>query len=158
MANLFTTIVPTKKRLNGQHKVRIAVSHNSATRYISTDIIIDSESEFKNGKIVKRADKELLNARLKRIYDMYYERYIKIEYANSLTCTQLIKMITNPMAGEQCRTFEDVVEEFLAQIDEEDRNKTYKLYKLAANRFLQFAGKGSLMEHITPVRINNYLR
>lgn len=157
MANLFTTIVPTKKLLSGQHKVRIAVSHNSATRYISTDIIIDSESEFKNGKIVKRADKDLLNARLKRIYDMYYERYMKIEYANHLTCSQLIKLITNPIAGEQHRTFEDVVEEFLSQIDETDRSKTHKLYKLAANRFLQFTGTGSLMEHITPVRINNYL-
>lgn len=88
---------------------------------------------------------------------MYYERCMKIEYANSLTCTQLIKMLTNQMSGEQCRKFEDVVDEFLSQIDEEDRTKTYKLYKLAANRFLQFTGKGSLMEHITPVRINNYL-
>lgn len=157
MANLFTTIVPTKKLLNGQHKVRIAVSHNSTTRYISTNIIIDSESEFKNGKIVKRADKDLLNARIKRIYDMYYERYMKIEYANHLTCSQLIKLITSPMAGEQHRTFEDVVDEFLSQIDETDRGKTHKLYKLAANRFLQFTGTGSLMEHITPVRINNYL-
>lgn len=157
MANLFITIVPTKKMLNGKHKVRIAVSHNLATRYIPTNIIIDAENEFKNGKVVKRPDKDILNARLKKIYDMYYERCIKIEYANTLTCTQLIKMITKPITGERNRKFEDIVEEFLSQIDEEDRTKTYKLYKLAANRFLQFTGPNSLMEHITPVRINNYL-
>ena len=157
MANLFITIVPTKKMLNGKHKVRIAVSHNLATRYIPTNIIIDAENEFKNGKVVKRPDKDILNARLKKIYDMYYERCMKIEYANTLTCTQLIKMITKPITGERNRKFEDIVEEFLSQIDEEDRTKTYKLYKLAANRFLQFTGPNSLMEHITPVRINNYL-
>lgn len=143
--------------LNGKHKVRIAVSHNLATRYIPTNIIIDAENEFKNGKVVKRPDKDILNARLKKIYDMYYERCMKIEYANTLTCTQLIKMITKPITGERNRKFEDIVEEFLSQIDEEDRTKTYKLYKLAANRFLQFTGPNSLMEHITPVRINNYL-
>ena len=143
--------------LNGQHKVRIAISHNLATRYIPTNIIIDAENEFKNGKVVKRPDKDILNARLKKIYDMYYERCMKIEYANTLTCTQLIKMITKPITGERNRKFEDIVEEFLSQIDEEDRTKTYKLYKLAANRFLQFTGPSSLMEHITPVRINNYL-
>ena len=66
-------------------------------------------------------------------------------------------MITKPITGERNRKFEDIVEEFLSQIDEEDRTKTYKLYKLAANRFLQFTGPSSLMEHITPVRINNYL-
>ena len=91
MANLFITIVPTKKMLNGKHKVRIAVSHNLATRYIPTNIILDAENEFKNGKVVKRPDKDILNARLKKIYDMYYERCMKIEYANTLTCTQLIK-------------------------------------------------------------------
>lgn len=143
--------------LNGKHKVRIAVSHNLATRYIPTNIIIDAENEFKNGKVVKRPDKDILNARLKKIYDMYYERCMKIEYANTLTCTQLIKMITKAITGERNRKFEDIVEEFLSQIDEEDRTKTYKLYKLAANRFLQFTGPNSLMEHITPVRINNYL-
>lgn len=157
MANLFITIVPTKVLTNGQHKIRIAVSHNWDTRYIPTNIVIDSVNEFKNGKIVKRPDKELLNAKLKRIYDTYYERLESIEYADSLTCTQLVKMITSPVTGEQHRKFEDVVEEFLSQIDEEDRSKTYKLYKLAAKHFIQFTGPGALMEHITPIRINNYL-
>ena len=157
MANLFITIVPTKVLTNGQHKIRIAVSHNWDTRYIPTNIVIDSVNEFKNGKIVKRPDKELLNAKLKRIYDTYYERLESIEYADSLTCTQLVKMITSPVTGEQHRKFEDVVEEFLSQIDEEDRSKTYKLYKLAAKHFIQFTGPGALMEHITPIRINSYL-
>lgn len=157
MANLFITIVPTKVLANGQHKIRIAVSHNWDTRYIPTSIVIDSLNEFKNGKIVKRSDKELLNAKLKRIYDTYYERCESIEYVDSLTCTQLVKIITNPINGEQHRKFEDIVEEFLSQIDEVDREKTHKLYKLAAKHFIRFTGPSTLMEHITPIRINNYL-
>ena len=157
MANLFITIVPTKVLANGQHKIRIAVSHNWDTRYIPTSIVIDSLNEFKNGKIVKRSDKELLNAKLKRIYDTYYERCESIEYADSLTCTQLVKIITSPINGEQHRKSEDIVEEFLSQIDEDDREKTHKLYKLAAKHFIRFTGPGALMEHITPIRINNYL-
>lgn len=157
MANLFITIVPTKVLANGQHKIRIAVSHNWDTRYIPTSIVIDSLNEFKNGKIVKRSDKELLNAKLKRIYDTYYERCESIEYADSLTCTQLVKIITSPINGEQHRKFEDIVEEFLSQIDEDDREKTHKLYKLAAKHFIRFTGPGALMEQITPIRINNYL-
>ena len=157
MANLFITIVPTKVLANGQHKIRIAVSHNWDTRYIPTSIVIDSLNEFKNGKIVERSDKELLNAKLKRIYDTYYERCESIEYADSLTCTQLVKIITSPINGEQHRKFEDIVEEFLSQIDEDDREKTHKLYKLAAKHFIRFTGPGALMEHITPIRINNYL-
>lgn len=46
--------------------MRVMVSHNGQTRYIPTDIIIDSISEFKEGRVVKRPDKDILNLRLKK--------------------------------------------------------------------------------------------
>lgn len=156
MANFSLVIVPAKAMAGGKHKVRVMVSHNSQTRYILTDIIIDSESEFKEGRVVKRADKDILNLQLKKIFDKYFERYMELEFSNCLTCSQLVRLITDD-GRDKCQTFEDVVEEYLSQIDEEDRGKTYKLYRLAANRYIQFAGAGAPMEHITPIRINNYI-
>nr|WP_303012663.1 phage integrase SAM-like domain-containing protein [uncultured Bacteroides sp.] len=88
---------------------------------------------------------------------MYFKRYMELEYTDSLTCAQLVKMITTPRTGEKHRKFEDVVDECLSQIDEVNRTATYKLYKLGTNKFLQFVGLGSLMEHITPIRINQYI-
>lgn len=58
--------MPTKVLVGGKHKVRVMVSHNEQTRYILTNIIIDSEAEFKEGRIVKRSDKDILNLRLKK--------------------------------------------------------------------------------------------
>ena len=156
MANFSLVIVPAKAMAGGKHKVRVMVSHNSQTRYILTDIIIDSESEFKEGRVVKRADKDILNLQLKKIFDKYFERYMELEFSNCLTCSQLVRLITDD-GRDKCQTFEDVVDEYLSQIDEEDRGKTYKLYRLAANRYIQFAGAGAPMEHITPIRINNYI-
>lgn len=156
MANFSLVIVPAKAMAGGKHKVRVMVSHNSQTRYILTDIIIDSETEFKEGRVVKRPDKDVLNLRLKRICDKYFERYMELEFSNCLSCSQLVRLITDD-GRDKCRTFEDVVDEYLSQIDEEDRGKTYKLYRLAADRYLRFAGTGAPMEHITPIRINNYI-
>ncbi|MCS2366471.1 site-specific integrase [Bacteroides caccae] len=157
MATFSVVILPAKKMANDKHKIRIMVSHNSQTRYIVTDIVIDSTSEFKNGKVIRRPDKDMLNIQIKKLCDMYFERYMKLEYADSLTCTQLIKMLSNPLTGERHRKFEDVVDEFLSQIDEEEREKTHKLYSLATKKFMQFVGIGSMMEHITPIRINQYI-
>lgn len=157
MASLFITIVPNLKLKNGTHTVRIAVTHSGQTRYIPTEVTINSESEFKNGRIVKRPDKDILNVKLKRALNLYEERCLNIPYINSLTCTQLIKMLKAPTLGERHRQFEDVATEFLSQIDESNRTKTYKLYKLAADRFLSYTGPGTLMEHITPVRMNQYI-
>lgn len=156
MANFSLVIVPAKVMAGGKHKVRVMVSHNGQTRYILTDIIIDSEAEFKNGKVVKRPDKDIMNLRLKKICDKYFDRYMELEFSNCLTCSQLVKLITDD-GRDKCRTFEEVVDEYLSQIDIEDRGKTYKLYRLAANRFIQFAGTGAPLEHITPIRINNYI-
>lgn len=82
---------------------------------------------------------------------------MELEYTDSLACAQLVKMITTPRTGEKHRKFEDVVDECLSQIDEVNRAITYKLYKLGTNKSLQFMGLGPLMEHITPIRINQYI-
>lgn len=157
MAYLFITIVPNLMLKNGKHTVRIAITHSGQTRYIPTDITIDSDKELKNGRVIKRPDKDFLNTKLNRILNLYEERCMNIQHIDCLSCTQLVKMLKSPIMGEKHRKFEDVLAEFLSQIDEEDRKKTYKLYKLANERFLEFIGSGILMEHITPIRVNKYL-
>lgn len=157
MAGLFITIVPNLKLKNGKHTVRIAITHSGQTRYIPTDVTIDSEKEINKGRIVKRPDKDSLNMKLRKLLNVYEERLDNIQYADCLSCTQLVKILKEPVTGEKHRTFKDIAEEYLSQIDIEDRAKTYKLYKLATNRYLQYAGDTTLMEHINPIRINNYI-
>ena len=100
MATLTLVIVPAKKLSDGTHKIRIRIAHNSETRFITTDIVV-RENEFKNGKIVHRPDKDFLNTKLQQLYNLYFKRYMELEYPDSLTCTQLVRMITNPLNGEK---------------------------------------------------------
>ena len=111
MATLTLVIVPAKRLSDGTHKIRIRVAHNSETRFITTDIVV-RENEFKNGKIVHRPDKDFLNTKLQQLYNLYFKRYMELDYPDSLTCTQLVKMITNPLNGEKHRKFEDIVDEY----------------------------------------------
>lgn len=71
MAGLFITVVPNLKLKKGTHTVCIAVTHSGQTRYIPTEVTINSESEFKNGRIVKRLDKDILNVKQKRALNLY---------------------------------------------------------------------------------------
>lgn len=64
MATIYLTIVPAKALKDGKQKVRIAVSHRSQTRYIVTDVVLNSAKEWKNGKVVKRGDATYLNQKL----------------------------------------------------------------------------------------------
>lgn len=85
MANIRAIIVPAKVLKGGKHKVRIAVAHNSKTRYIVTDIIIDSDKEFKDGRIVKRPDAAIMNTKLRGLLDRYQEAIYNIPYIGHLT-------------------------------------------------------------------------
>ena len=46
MATLNAVIIKSKEGKNGRNKVRISVAHNGETRYIVTDITLDSSNEF----------------------------------------------------------------------------------------------------------------
>ena len=66
MPTLSLTVLPAKALKDGRNKVRIAVAHNSQTRYIVTDVVIDSPREWKNGQIVRRDDAAYLNTKLRK--------------------------------------------------------------------------------------------
>lgn len=93
MAKLTPVILPAKTLKNGKQKVRIAIAHNSQTRYIATDIILDSEREFKNGQIVKRADALSKNSKLRKLLQQYQDSIDEINYIEGLTCSELVSFI-----------------------------------------------------------------
>ncbi|MBD5183389.1 MAG: site-specific integrase [Bacteroidales bacterium] len=95
MASISAVIVPAKALKGGRHKIRIAVAHNSETRYIVTDIIIDSAKEFKNGNIVKRDDASYLNVKLRKLLQQCQQRLDEIEYSNCLSCSEVVHLIKN---------------------------------------------------------------
>lgn len=95
MASITAVIVPAKVLKDGRHKIRIAVAHNSETRYIVTDIIIDSAKEFKNGNIVKRDDASYLNVKLRKLLQQCQQRLDEIEYSNCLSCSEVVHLIKN---------------------------------------------------------------
>lgn len=112
MANLFPTIVPGKILRDNTHKIRIALSHNCETRYIVTDITVNSIQEFKNGYIVKRADASYLNSKLRKIIDRYQRSLDVIECPECMTCAQLLDAIKGVKRSKYL-TVEQLYEEYL---------------------------------------------
>ena len=93
MATLSLTVVPGKALKDGKHKVRIAVAHNSQTRYILTDVIINSTKEWKNGKVVKRGDSTYLNSKLLARMDEVQRIIDETPYIEGLSCAELVTCI-----------------------------------------------------------------
>ncbi len=158
MAILNAVIVPAKVLKGGRHKVRISVAHNGETRYIVTDITIESLKEFKNGSIVKRPDAAILNTKLRGLLQRYQGVIDDLAYTNGLTCPELVYQIKN--AGNyKHRTLLSIYEEYMANAH--IKPGTYKGYVNIWKTISGHLSEKMLVEKITHgtiLGLDKYLR
>ena len=131
---------------DGRNKVRISIAHNGETRYIVTDIILESNKEFKNGKVVKRPDATMLNTKIRSLLQRYQLALDELEYTNGLTCPELVFQLMN--AGNyKHRTLKSIYEEYIS--NSTIQKGTIKFYKTLWNNIVRYLGEKFLAENIT---------
>ena len=157
MANLSAVIVPAKVLKGGKHKVRIAVSHNSKTRYIVTDITIDSDKEFKDGRIVKRPDAAIKNVKIRGLLDKYQESMDKLLYKESLSCEELVAQLKSHDKYHH-RTVRSIYEEYISVRN--IKQSSIANYERLLTSILNYLGNDMLMENVcysTVVGLDKFL-
>lgn len=152
MATLNAVIVPAKVLKGGRHKIRISVAHNAETRYIVTNIIIDSDKEFKNGAIVRRADAAILNTKLRGIIQRYQDVVDELPYVSMLSCAELICQMKNA-GNDRCRTIDSVFNEMMESSN--IKPTTRHQYQIIWNVVSKLIEQNLLVEAINHVTILN---
>lgn len=146
MASLSLTILPAKVLKGGKHKVRVAVAHNSTTRYILTDVIIDSEAQFKNGRVVKRDDAAYLNTKLRKKITEVQHAIDKLDYIEGLSCAELIESIQQ----EHSRTAKNIAEVFNEVLELSKINPSTRYnYNLAFRRITKYIPQNTLVRNLS---------
>ena len=155
MANFSIVIVPTKKLANGRHRIRIAVAHRSKTRYIPTQFTLDSASQLKNGRVIRHENAANINSCLRRIIDEYEEILASIGYLSTISCTELIHIITYEQKKKGI-TFQTIAREYLSFMAGEERHKSYSLYKIASERFIKYMKGDFPLIQLTPLHVQEF--
>lgn len=156
MATLKLTIFKAKVLKDGKHKIRVAVCHKRETSYIVTNIIIDSESQFKNGQIVKRPDASILNMKLRNLLNEYQEKLDSIKNQSIYSSSQLKNILLryNDTKGE-C-SFQDVSSIYEEELKENGSYRYSEMLERNKRYFTEFTKGDFLLEDITPEVINGY--
>lgn len=158
MATLKLTIFKAKVLKDGRHKIRVAVCHKRETCYIVTNFIIDNESQFRNGQVVKRPDAAFINRKLRGLLDKYQESLDRVKNQDIYTCRQLKELVVNYSVSGEEATFQSVCENYISELNEEGRNSYATLLERNNRYFTEFTKGEILLSDITPVLINNYAR
>lgn len=155
MANFSIVIVPTKKLSNGKHRIRIAVAHRAQTRYISTQFMLDSARQMKNGRVVRHENAANINTCLRRIIYEYEEILSSIHYLPTLSCTELIHLITREQQKKGI-TFNAVANEYLSFMKTEEQKKSYKLYHIACRKLQKYMKGDFPLIQLSPLQIQGF--
>ncbi len=150
MATLKTVIVPAMALKEGRHKIRISVAHNGETRYIATNIIIDSDKEFKNGAVVKRPDAAILNTKLRGIIQQYQDIIDDLAYIDGITCPELVYLLKNEKA-KQKRSLKSIFEEYIETAN--IKQSSINLYKTQWKTITSYIDENIVIDNINRITL-----
>lgn len=152
MAIIYPCIVPAKVLKDGRHKIRIAVSHHSETKFITTDIILDNPSFLNNGVVTKCPNATYLNTRLRSIIKKYQTLLDAFPYPESCTCSELTSMLKEGRQFNE-RTIRSVFEEYtqLGHISP----GTVRTYGIAFSTISRFIDPETPIASITPLKVRS---
>ena len=158
MATLKLTIVKAKSLKDGRHKIRVAVCHRHETCYIVTNYIIDSESQFKNGQVVKRPDASFINIRLRNLLNEYQQKLDSVKHQGLYTCVQLKNVLVNSYLDEDLLTFQAMSAAYEKELKESGSVGYSKMIERNCRYFTEFCRGDIHLADITPEMIENYSR
>ena len=156
MATLKLTVFKAKALKDGRHKIRIAVCHKHETSYIITNFIIDSESQFKNGQVVKRPDASMMNSKLRNLLNEYQEKLDAIKNKEIYSCIQIKNIISKSQSEDESATFQQVCIAYENELVERGSSGYAGLLRQNRKYFTEYVHGEILLYDITPEIIEGY--
>ena len=155
MATLKLTLFKAKVLKDGRHKIRVAVCHKHETCYIVTNFVIDNESQFRNGQVVKRPDASMMNKKLRNLLNEYQDKLDGIKNQHLYSCSQLKNLIISA-SDQEAYTFQRVCNDYNRELIE-NKSPGYA-YLIEHNKvyFTEFAHGEIMLQDITPEMVGNY--
>lgn len=81
MSTISLGIIKTKPNSDGSYSIKVVIRSLTKTAYITTRFKIDNIKQWKDGKVVKHPDAELMNKKLRGLL-MGYEEIVEIGRAH----------------------------------------------------------------------------
>lgn len=154
--SIYPVIVKSKVLNDGTHRIRIAVSHNNATRYLPTRFVVPSPNNLKRGEVCGVPNSNVINRNLRKRIDELYSLYDTIPHGEILSCSQIIEIFKDG-GLEQPTTIKEILEEWVSSkpnIKESSAN----LYRKGISYFMDYMGEDYVLSRLTPSVINGYIR
>lgn len=137
MATTFNYYIWPKELADGTRAVRIIVTHERKSRYLSTSIRATKSDIERDGKHLKNHILlDNIEARLKA----YREAFLKVSFPEHLTVDDLIRLLDDMINQREDEGFHINIYDYVAKLTATMEPKTAEGYRTAFNAVRRFAG------------------
>ena len=134
MAELKIVILPAKILADKSHRIRIRISHNNQTQYITTRFKISDENQLKNERVVNHPDAVIFNKKLRAMVNEYYDA-LDVINPSLYTCSQIKDYLLNYSKSQSCLTVGQRWQAYIDELRDQDRVGTASLHELSLRYF-----------------------
>ena len=154
--NLRVVILDAKVLADGTHKLRIAISHNSQTRYFPTRFVVPSTKNLKNGNVVGLSNASYINLQLRNFMNKIYMICDELDDMEYYSCSQLVNVIKHKLEKGHIRSFGDIAKEWMSLKSRRVAEDTMRLYKSGVDCFIEFAGADYILSMLDSNKVYDY--
>lgn len=150
MATLSLTILKNKPNSDGSFAIKIAIGSLTKTAYITTRFKIDNIRQWKDGRVVKHPDAEIVNRKLRTLL-MSYEEILDTMPNSNISATEIKAYLESRYRKSD--SLKAYAEQYIARLEKEGRKSyaqnmgytlKYVLESLGESIALQYIGVGQL--------------
>lgn len=150
MARLSLCIIPSRANADGSHDIRLKITSKGTTAYIITRFKIDSVKQWKNGNVVRHADADLINKRLRGLL-LGYENILDEIPNPNVTANEIKKYLENQIRKSD--SLKDFVEAYITRLEKEGRKSYAQNMGYTLKYLLECFGEDMTLQRFTPTTL-----
>ena len=147
MSTISLGIIKTKPNSDGSYSIKVVIRSLTKTAYITTRFKIDNIKQWKDGKVVKHPDAELMNKKLRGLL-MGYEEIVDAMPNPNVSAAEIKKYIENQ--SRKSDSLKDYAEAYIARLEKESRKSYAQNMGYTLKYLLECFGESMSLQQFTP--------
>lgn len=157
MATLHFVVLKSRQTAKKSYFVYLALTHQGAVRYITTEYEVDDLYQFDRGKVVCRKDAKVMNQRLSYLLSEYQEKLDVIPDKTIYTCAQLKEILEGRYKIGKMTTIKEYMELRIRRLRTEGRNSYADMNEYTLGWIVKVLGDITL-QSISTLTIDKFVK
>lgn len=154
MASASIVILKNRPNSDGTYTIKIALSSQQKTSYITTHYKIDNLSQWRDGRVVKRPDASVMNLKLNELLNRVIEIIDNSPVTSILSASELKQFVEKSL--NKVTLFSEYAKKYIESIRQSKSASRIAHLENVTKSFIQNTSPSICLEQITPVCINQY--